>query len=147
MAFNKWGMIGNDQKCSCFFQNVGCNITKLAKRTINIICFSIQGGAAPVLHADCSLFRTWDNDDLSIAQARWIWQASGFSILQFFIPRDGNPPRPLSAPGLRLASQYRPHQQRGALSRPLQWYGAHCMQPMPGRHAEWGIHLLQYHSQ
>ena len=58
MAFNKWGMIGNDQKCSCFFQNVGCNITKLAQRTINIICFSIQGGAAPVLHADCSLFRT-----------------------------------------------------------------------------------------
>src|SRR5713101_76816 len=86
MAFNKWGMIGNGQKCRCFFQDVGCNITTLAKRTINIICFSIQGGAAPVLHADCSLFTSCENDDLSIAQARWTWQASGFSILQNFIP-------------------------------------------------------------
>src|SRR5205085_7823260 len=50
MAFNKWGVIGNDQKCRCFFQDVGCNITTLTKRTV--ICFSIRGGLAPVLHAD-----------------------------------------------------------------------------------------------
>src|ERR1051326_45744 len=53
MAFNKRGVIGNDQKCRCFFQDIACNITTLAKSTINSICFSIQGEVAPVLHADC----------------------------------------------------------------------------------------------
>jgi hypothetical protein len=55
VTFNERSMVGNDEKRICLFKFIRSKITALAKCTITITCFSIQGGMAPILHPGSSL--------------------------------------------------------------------------------------------
>src|SRR5581483_292033 len=57
VSLGKRGMVGNNAKCGCLFENVGGNVLMLAECASGTVCFSIQGEAAPMLHADDSLLQ------------------------------------------------------------------------------------------
>jgi len=72
MSFGHRGMVGNDAKQRSLFENIRANILVLAKCAAGTVCFSIQGDAAPVLHADRSLvhFHLTSADEMSTLPSR-----------------------------------------------------------------------------
>src|SRR5581483_4273780 len=122
-------MVGNNAKCGCLFENVRGNVLMLAECASGTVCFSIQGEAAPMLHADDSLlqFHLTSLSVMPILPSRVAEEAYGYLD-------------PLEGTEMRVLKEYRtaiPLLQVAELSPLCLLCHLPCMAEARSRHREW----------